>query len=119
MLNNNWKRVVDVEIQSIEKNGTWTLVELPKAATSIRVKWVYKTKLNQHGDIDKYKARLVSKGYAQQPEIDYEEVHAPIARLDTVGMILALAAQRSWVVYQLNVTSSFLQGELIEGVYVD
>lgn len=92
VLNNNWKKAMDAEIQSIEKNRTWTLVELPKGAVSIGVKWVYKTKLNQHGEIDKYKARLVAKGYAQQHGIDYEEVYAPVARLDTVHMILALAA---------------------------
>lgn len=119
VLNNNWKKAMDAEIQSIEKNGTWTLVELPKGAVSIRVKWVCKTKLNQHGEIDKYKARLVAKGYAQQHGIDYEEVYALVARLDTVRMILALAAQRSWVVYQLDVKSAFLQGELTEEVYVD
>lgn len=115
----NWRQAMDSEISSIEKNGTWLLTDLPKGAKSIGVKWVYKTKLNQHGDIEKYKARLVAKGYAQEHGIDYEEVYAPVARMDTVRMILALAAQRGWTVYQLDVKSAFLQGELTEEVYVE
>lgn len=115
----NWRQAMDSEISSIEKNGTWLLTDLPKGAKSIGVKWVYKTKLNQHGDIEKYKARLVAKGYTQEHGIDYEEVYAPVARMDTVRMILALAAQRGWNVYQLDVKSAFLQGELTEEVYVE
>lgn len=115
----DWRQAMDYEIRSIEKNGTWVLTDLPKGAKSIGVKWVYKTKLNQHGEMDKFKARLVAKGYSQEHGIDYEEVYAPVARMDTVRMILALAAQRDWIVYQLDVKLAFLQGELLEEVYVD
>lgn len=115
----NWRKAMDSEISSIEKNDTWMLMDLPPGAKSIGVKWVYKTKLNQHGEVEKYKARLVAKGYAQEHGVDYEEVYAPVARMDTVRMILALAAQRGWVIYQLDVKSAFLQGEITEEVYVD
>lgn len=87
-----------------------------RGAKTIGVKWIYKTKLNQPGEIEKYKARLVAKGYAQQQGVDYDEVYAPVARIDTVHMIIALAAQRSWIIYQLDVKSAFLQGELLEEV---
>jgi hypothetical protein len=110
---------MDSEINAIEKNNTWTLNELPEGAKKIGVKWVYKTKYNEHGDVDKYKARLVAKGYSQQHGIDYTEVFAPVARMDTVRMIIALAAQKNWIVYQLDVKSAFLHGELHEDVYVD
>lgn len=69
--------------------------------------------------MDKYKARLVAKGYSQQQGVDYTEVFAPVARMDTVRMIVALAAQRSWMIYQLDVKSAFLHGELSEDVYVE
>lgn len=66
-----------------------------------------------------YKARLAAKGYAQQHGIDYNEVFAPVARWDTIRMLLSLAAQRGWKVYQLDVKSAFLHGEISEDVYVD
>lgn len=86
---------MDSEIKSIEKNGTWILTDLPTGAKKIEVKWVYKTKLNEHGEIEKYKAHLVAKGYVQEYGIDYFDVFAPVVRIDNVRMILALAAQRS------------------------
>ena len=82
-------------------------------------KWIYKTKLNENGEIDKYKARLVAKGYAQQYGVDYTEVFAQVARLDTIRLILALTAQHSWDVFQLDVKSAFLHGELNEEVSVN
>lgn len=114
-----WRLAMDEEIKSIEKNQTWQLVELPIGAKKIGVKWVYKTKLNELGEVDKYKARLVVKGYSQQHGIDYTEVYAPVARMDTVRMIIAFAAQRGWNLYQLDVKSAFLQGELKEDVFVE
>ncbi|KAG7553691.1 GAG-pre-integrase domain [Arabidopsis suecica] len=114
-----WRKAMETELESIEKNGTWFLTELPKGAKKIGVKWVYKTKLNEKGEVDKFKARLVAKGYAQQQGVDYDEVFAPVARWDTIRMILALAAQEDWLVYQLDVKSAFLHGELSENVYVE
>ena len=65
----------------------------------IRVKWVFKTKLNEKGEVDKHKARLVVKGYAQRQGIDYSEVFSPVARWDTIRMLLSLAALRGWEVF--------------------
>lgn len=114
-----WREAMDKEISAIEKNGTWELTTLPTGARKIGVKWIFKTKLNERGEVDKYKARLVAKGYAQQHGIDYTEVFAPVARWDTIRMILALAAQNGWCVYQLDVKSAFLHGELNEDVFVE
>lgn len=95
------------------------MTELPAGAKKIGVKWIYKTKLNEFGEVDKLKARLVAKGYAQKHGMDYTEVFAPVARMDTLRMIIAVAAQRSWSIYQLDVKSAYLHGELNEDVFVE
>eukprot|EP00268_Persea_americana_P056077 TRINITY_DN6570_c0_g1_i4.p1 TRINITY_DN6570_c0_g1~~TRINITY_DN6570_c0_g1_i4.p1 ORF type:complete len:520 (+),score=81.62 TRINITY_DN6570_c0_g1_i4:3057-4616(+) len=114
-----WREAMELEIKAIEKNGTWELTELPRGAKKIGVKWIFKTKLNERGEVHKCKARLVAKGYTQQAGIDYTEVFAPVARWDTIRMILALAANREWSVYQLDVKSAFLHGELSEEVFIE
>lgn len=93
-------------------------MDLPKGSKPIGVKWVFKTKLNENGDVEKHKARLVDKGYAQRYGVDYTEVFAPVARLDTIRVILVVAAQCGWEVFQLDVKSAFLRGELKEDVFV-
>ena len=90
---------MDSKINSIEKNQTWKLIDLLAGAKTIGVKWIYKTKLNELGEVDKYKARFVAKGYSQQQGVDFTEIYAPVARMDTVRMIVALAAQRGWTIY--------------------
>ena len=114
-----WRKAMDQEIQAIEKNDTWDLTVLPSGGKTIGVKWVFKTKFNEHGEVDKYKARLVAKGYCQQHGIDYAEVFAPVARLDTIRIVISIAAQKSWVIYQLDVKSAFLHGEITEEVFVE
>lgn len=115
----HWRVAMDSEIESIEKNKTWSLVDLPAGVKKVGVKWVYRTKYDEKGELEKYKARLVAKGYLQKHGIDYEEVYAPVARMETVRTVVALAAQRNWKVLQLDVKSAFLHGELIEDVYVE
>jgi hypothetical protein len=114
-----WKKAMDMEIQAIERNDTWELTGLSKGQKTIGVKWVYKTKLNEKGEIDKHKARLVAKGYKQQYGVDYKEVFAPEARHDTIRLVISLAAQNSWLIFQMDVKLAFLNGELQEQVYVD
>ena len=110
----HWVQAMNQEIDSIEKNKTWDLVDLPRHKKSIGVKWVYKTKLNEKGQIEKHKARLVAKGFSQQPGTDYGETFAPVERLDTVRTLLAITSQYKWQVYQMDVKSSFLNGFLEE-----
>ncbi|BBN69600.1 BURP domain-containing protein [Prunus dulcis] len=114
-----WQKAMEIEMEMIEKNETWELVDRPSDKPVIGVKWVYKTKLNLDGSIQKHKARLVVKGYAQKPGIDFNETFAPVARLDTIRTLIALAAQKGWKLYQLDVKSAFLNGVLKEEVYVD
>ncbi|BBN70008.1 transposable element gene, partial [Prunus dulcis] len=115
----SWKKAMEAEITMIEKNNTWELVNRPFDKPIIGVKWIYKTKLNLDGSVQKNKARLVAKGYSQKPGIDFNETFAPVARLDTVRTLVAVAAQRNWNLFQLDVKSAFLNGVLNEEVYVD
>ncbi|KAI5324560.1 hypothetical protein L3X38_033633 [Prunus dulcis] len=115
----SWKKAMKDEITMIEKNNTWELVARPFDKPIIGVKWIYKTKLNLDGSVQKNKARLVAKGYSQKPGIDFNETFAPVARLDTVRALVALAAQKNWKLFQLDVKSAFLNGVLSEEVYVD
>ncbi|KAH9768805.1 hypothetical protein KPL71_011738 [Citrus sinensis] len=110
----NWVTAMNEELFMIEKNKTWELADRPQNRKVIGVKWVYKTKLNADGSINKYKARLVVKGFTQVPGVDYSDTFAPVARLDIIRLLLAVAAQKNWRVYQLNVKSAFLNGFLQE-----
>eukprot|EP00253_Pinus_taeda_P011602 PITA_11602 len=105
-------------MQAIKKNDTWELVNLPQGKQVIRVKWVYNTKSNIEGKIERHKARLVVKGYKQQHGRDYVKTFAPIARIETVRTVVAIAAQHKWKVYQMDVKLAFLNGVLKEEVYV-
>jgi hypothetical protein len=79
---------------------------------------VYKIKKDVEGNLVKHKARLVAKGYVQEQGVDFEEVFAPVARMESVRLLMALAAQESWKLHHIDVKSTFLNGELEEEVYV-
>jgi hypothetical protein len=83
-----WRKAMEDEIQSIERNNTWQLMHLPPNKKSITVKWVYKVKHLPDGSIAKHKARLVAKGFLQKPGIDFTEIFALVARLETVRVSL-------------------------------
>ena len=114
-----WRLAMNEEMKAIQKNGTWELTTLPKEKQAVGVKWIYKIKKNKRGEVEKYKARLVAKGFSQQHGIDYDEVFAPVARLETIRLIIALAAQKRWRIFQMDVKSAFLNGHLEEDVYVE
>ncbi|KAM2503789.1 hypothetical protein PS1_037777 [Malus domestica] len=113
-----WRKAIDEEIEAIQKNDTWELAILPKGHKAIRVKWVYKTKKNANGEVERYKARLMANGYSQRVGIDYDEVFAPVARLETIRLLISLAAQNKWKIQQMDVKSVFLNGVLEEEVYI-
>lgn len=113
-----WIKAMKQELESIEKNDTWKLTHLPKGQKAIGLKWVFKLKKDAEGNVTKYKARIVAKGYVQKKGIDFDEVFAPVARLETIRALLALAASGGWKVHHLDVKSAFLNGFLQEEVYV-
>jgi len=106
------------ELQAVEKNKTWELVHLPAGHRPISLKWVYKLKKDEKGMVTRHKARLVARGFVQQEGIDFEDAFAPVARMESVRVLLALAAQEGWKVHHMDVKSAFLNGDLKEEVYV-
>lgn len=95
------------------------MTKLPKGHKPIEVKWIYKIKRKANGDVERNKARLVVKGYSQRHGIDCDEVFAPVVRLETIRLIIALAAHNRWKIHQMDVKSAFLNGILDEEVYVE
>ncbi|GKV16599.1 hypothetical protein SLEP1_g27221 [Rubroshorea leprosula] len=114
-----WIDAMKEELSMIEKNQTWCLIPKPDDKKPIGVKWLFRTKLNPDGSIHKHKARLVVKRYAQQPRVDYEQTYAPVARHDTIRLLIALAANFGWKLFHMDVKSAFLNGVLQEEIYVE
>eukprot|EP00253_Pinus_taeda_P007913 PITA_07913 len=107
------------EFEQIEKNNTWELFLRPHDKNIIGTKWIFKTKLNENEEVIRNKAKLVCKGYAQQEGIDFEETYAPVARLEAIRMFLALSSFQKFKVYQMDVKSAFLHGDLEEEIYIE
>lgn len=113
-----WRDAMQREIDALEANHTWSLVPLPSGQRAISSKWVYKIKYNPDGTIERYKARLVARGYTQIEGVDFHETFAPVAKLVTVRCLLAVAVVRQWHIHQLDVNNAFLHGDLEEDVYM-
>eukprot|EP00253_Pinus_taeda_P003107 PITA_03107 len=113
-----WRVAMNEEMESILRNDIWDLVELPKNKTPIGCIWLFEPKMNADGSIDKLKARLVAKGYSQQEGIDFDDTFAPIAKLNTMRMIITLDTKCNWELHQLDVKSAFLNGDLKEEIYL-
>lgn len=109
---------MDEEMNSHRKNGTWEIVELPKGSKAIAGKWVFKRKTNNKGEIVRYKARFVAKGYAQRYGRDYYETFSPVVRHTTIRFLIALAVKRGMRIYQMDAETVFLQGDLHEKVFM-
>jgi hypothetical protein len=106
-------------LDQIEKNGTWELVPRPKNKNVIDTKWVFRNKLNEYGQVTRNKAILVCKVYAQIKGINFEETFSPVARMEAIRLHLAYACSKNVKVYQMDVKSSFLNGDLEEEVYIE
>ena len=114
-----WVKAINEELYQIEKNETWKLVPRPKDNNVIGTKWVFKNKFNQDGQVIRNNAILVCKGYAQVERIDFEETYAPLARLEGIKMFLALSCHKIFKVYQMDVKSTFFNGNMEDEVYIE
>jgi len=109
-----WSDACQYEIDALHKNDTWELVDLPPGRKSIKSKWVFKLKAD-----GRYCVRLVAKGFTQIPGIDYDETFSPIARFESLRLLLALAALEDWEIHQMDVKSAFLNGVLDKEIYME
>nr|GFC17211.1 putative ribonuclease H-like domain-containing protein [Tanacetum cinerariifolium] len=114
----SWIEAMQEELLQFKMQKVWILVDLPHGKRVIGTKWVYRNKKDERGIVVRNKARLVAQGHTQEEGIDYEEVFAPVARIEAIRLFLAYASFMGFMVYQMNVKSAFLYGTIEEEVYV-
>ncbi|GKA13623.1 retrovirus-related pol polyprotein from transposon TNT 1-94 [Tanacetum coccineum] len=113
-----WFQAMQEEIHEFDRLDVWELVPPPDSAMIIALKWIYKMKLDEYGDVLKNKARLIAKRFRQEEGLDFEESFTSVARLEAIRIFIANAASKNMTVYQMDVKTAFLNGELKEEVYV-
>ncbi|GJW05581.1 putative ribonuclease H-like domain-containing protein, partial [Tanacetum coccineum] len=113
-----WIEAMQEEMQQFVNQEVWKLVPLPEGKFAIGTKWILKNKRDARGIVVRNKARLVAQGHRQDEGIDYDEVFAPVARIEAIRLFLAFASYMGFMVYQMDVKSAFLYGEIVEEVYV-
>ncbi|KAA0034028.1 Beta-galactosidase [Cucumis melo var. makuwa] len=113
-----WKNAVMEEMKALEKNRTWEICAPPKGHKTVGCKWVFSLKYKADGTLDRHKTRLVAKGFTQTYGIDYSETFSPVAKLNTVRVLLSVTVNKDWPLYQLDVKNAFLNGDLVEEVYM-
>ena len=114
-----WKEATNDEVESILQNHTWELVDLSPGSKPLGYKWIFKKKMKADGSIDKYKARLVIKGYKQREGLDYFNSYSPVTRISSIRMLIAIATIHNLEIYQMDVKTTFLNGDLDEEIYME
>ena len=113
-----WKEAMQEELKALDQHNTWSITKLPTGKKAVGCKWIYKLKFKSDGSIERHKARLVARGFTQTFEVDYKETFAPVAKMNTVRVLLSVAVNKGWSMYQMDVKSAFLHGDLKEEVYM-
>ena len=113
-----WRKAINEELESLIRNGTWDVVPKPTGRDVITCKWVFKIKRNAEGDIERYKARLVARGFSQKYGVDYDEVFAPVVRQTTFRTLLTVASQKGMIIKHFDAKTAFLNGELEETIFM-
>ena len=112
-----WKKFMKKEMDSLERNTTWDLVELPNDRKVVGFKWVYKLKKGDDDKVERYKARLVAKGYSLKEGIDFHEIVSPVVKLVSVRVVLALVVLHDLELEKIDVKTTFLHGDSDEDIY--
>lgn len=110
---------MDKELEALDKNKTWLLVDKPDSIKCVKNKRAFKVKLDPQGDVERYKARLVAKEYPRIPNIDYKETYAPVAGMNTIRLIFSIANQMNMKILQSDIMTAFLYGDLKEKIYME
>ncbi|GJV94543.1 retrovirus-related pol polyprotein from transposon TNT 1-94 [Tanacetum coccineum] len=113
-----WFQAMQDEIHEFDRLEVWELVPRSVYVMVIALKWIYKVKLDEYGDVLKNKVRVVAKGYRQEEGIDFEESFAPVARIESIRIFIANVATKNMIIYQMDVKTAFLNGDLQEEVFV-
>ncbi|GJX72276.1 ribonuclease H-like domain-containing protein [Tanacetum coccineum] len=113
-----WVEAMNLEIEALTRNNTWTLTDLPHGRKAIANKWLYKIKYKSSGLVDKFKARVVAKGFSQREGIDFDETFSPVVKMVTVRCLICIAVSNDWPLSQLDVNNAFLYGDLNEDIYM-
>jgi hypothetical protein len=117
---NNWMTIMQDEIESLEKNGTWDLVKLLKNKKPVRCKWIFKRKEDiSPSEPTRYKTRLVAKGYSQIPGIDYNDIFSPVVKHSSIRTLFSIITMHDYELEQLVVKTAFLHRELEEDIYMN
>lgn len=114
-----WLLAMQDEMESLQKNNTYEIVELPRGKKALRNKWVFKLKKDGNGEVVKYKARLVVKGFQQKKGIDFDEIFSPVVKMTSIRVILGLVASMNLELEQMDVKTAFLHGDLKEEIYME
>ena len=114
-----WQETIASEVDSIRRNHTWEVVDLPVGKRAITAKWIFKEKRDSSGEVRKLKARLVEKGYEQIPGEDFYKTFAPVVRWSTIRTTFAVSARKRWKLKHMDVKTTFLNGILEEEVYME
>nr|GEZ03966.1 zinc finger, CCHC-type [Tanacetum cinerariifolium] len=114
-----WKETINDEMDSIIGNNTWVLTDLPLGCRPVGCKWIFKRKLKVDGTVKKFKAMLIIQGFKQKSGMDYFDTYAPVARISTITLLIAMASIHYLIIHQMDVKTAFLNGELEEGVYMN
>ena len=114
-----WKEAINDEMDSLLSNGTWVLVDLPPSCKPFGCKWVFRIKYNTDGSLQTFKARLVVKGFRQKEGVDYFDTYALVARITSIRVLFALASIHDLYIHQMDVKTTFLNGDLDEEVYME
>ena len=113
-----WRKAMEEEMHALDLNHTWDLVHKPAGTSIVGCRWVFTVKQNPDGTVNRLKARLVAKGFTQTYGLDYTETFSPVAKLNSIRIIISLAANLDWPLHQLDVKNAFLHGDLTETVYM-
>ena len=114
-----WAEAAVDEWLSLVANDTWTLVDKEPHMKILPCRWVFAIKTNEHGELDRFKARLVAGGHRQREGVDYAETYAPVTRLSSLRILLSVAAHRKWEVHTLDIKTAFLHGDIDVDVYMN